>query len=171
MTPTPVKTPAPVTTPAPVQTKTPVKTPVQTKTPTAVKTPTPTKTPTTTTTPTRTAPSSRSITAPGKAPPRLGKFRYTRTAKLPKGQYVRRLQWRQGQVYKQIDLQTGKTRTTKNPVGSGVLPGTTPQDTLKIIGFQKRPAKNRSFEMGKVKGFVEGRRKISFAVSKRGKFN
>tara|TARA_R110000765_G_scaffold163509_2_gene268422 strand:+ start:386 stop:631 length:246 start_codon:yes stop_codon:yes gene_type:complete len=80
------------------------------------------------------------------------------------------LQWRQGQVFKQIDLQTGRTGTTKKPVGGGVLSGSTPQDTLKIIGFQKRPAKNRSFDMGKVKGFVDGRRKISFAVSKKGKF-
>jgi len=90
--------------------------------------------------------------------------------KIPGGQHVRRLQWKQGLVFRQIDLQTGQATATKRPVGGGVEAGVTPRQTLKVIGFQKKPPKNREFDMGATRGFVEGRVRITFKRSRKGTF-
>ena len=79
---------------------------------------------------------------------RLGDFKREH-ATLPEGVNPSRVQWKQGKVYRNVDLATGASETTRIPVGKGVRPGTTPEQTLKIIETSRAKPKVRRVDIGK----------------------
>ena len=78
----------------------------------------------------------------------LGDFKGVHV-KLQPGVNPSRVQWKQGKVYRNVDLATGATETTRIPVGKGVRPGTTPEQTLKIIETSQAKPKVRRVDIGK----------------------
>ena len=164
----PVTTKPKIATP-PVQKLKPVKTitPVQTK---AAKAPTPTPIPTTAPAKTKTAaavpptitrPPARGV--PLKRPKKKGKKKFLL---MPGDKWVKRLQWRQGIVYRQSDLVSGRLSSSTRPVAGGVNRGITPRDTLKPIQFSEKKPKKREVRMGVTTAFVQSRKKITFRRSK-----
>jgi hypothetical protein len=81
---------------------------------------------------------------------------------VPPGQHARRLQYRQGGRFKQIDLQTGQTTTMDRAVNGGVKPGVTPQKTLKVIETQRSRPKIQKFDVGSSRGFIERPTRVTF---------
>ena len=65
----------------------------------------------------------------------------------------KRVEWKQGKVYKNVDLQTGKEQTTLTPVGS-VRTGSTPKDTFTVIETSRRSPKVRRVDIGKTIAIV-----------------
>ena len=164
----PVTTKPKIATP-PVQKLKPVKTitPVQTK---AAKAPTPTPIPTTAPAKTKTAaavpptitrPPARGV--PLKRPKKKGKKKFLL---LAGDKWVKRLQWRQGIVYRTADLSSGRLSSSTRPVAGGVNRGITPRDTLKPIQFSEKKPKKREVRMGVTTAFVQSRKKITFRRSK-----
>ena len=162
-------TPTPKIATPPVQKLKPVKTitPVQTK---AAKAPTPTPIPTTAPAKTKTAaavpptitrPPARGV--PLKRPKKKGKKKFLL---LAGDKWVKRLQWRQGIVYRTADLSSGRLSSSTRPVAGGVNRGITPRDTLKPIQFSEKKPKKREVRMGVTTAFVQSRKKITFRRSK-----
>ena len=79
--------------------------------------------------------------------------------------WVKRLQWRQGAVYRQADLTTGRLSSTSKPVLGGVNKGFTPRDTLKVIQFSEKKPKKREVRMGVTTAFVQSKKRITFRRS------
>ena len=164
----PVTTKPKIATP-PVQKLKPVKTitPVQTK---AAKAPTPTPIPTTAPAKTKTAaavpptitrPPARGV--PLKRPKKKGKKKFLL---LAGDKWVKRLQWRQGIVYRTADLSSGRLSSSTRPIAGVVNRGITPRDTLKPIQFSEKKPKKREVRMGVTTAFVQSRKKITFRRSK-----
>jgi len=90
----------------------------------------------------------------------LGDFKNVHV-KLQPGVNPSRVQWKQGKVYRNVDLSTGASETTVIPVGSGVRPGTTPEQTLKVIETSRSKPKVRRVDIGKTIAVVT-KNKISY---------
>ena len=118
-------------------------------------------------------PASTSTTAPPAA--RSSRSSKSKSLRLPKdkearknfillsgNKWVKRLQWRQGAVYRQADLTTGRLSSTNKPVLGGVNKGFTPRDTLKAIQFSEKKPKKREVRMGVTTAFVQSKKRITF---------
>ena len=80
---------------------------------------------------------------------------------LKGSRFPKTLQWRQGRVYKKINLQTGKIRNSLKVLPGGVKSGITPRETLKINSWDDIMPKTRRFDMGVTKVKVSSK-KIKF---------
>ena len=72
-----------------------------------------------------------------------------------KEQKPKRVEWKQGNVYKNVDLQTGKEETTLTPVGA-IRGGSTPKDTFTVIETSTRSPKVRTIKLEKNIAIVTG---------------
>jgi len=72
-----------------------------------------------------------------------------------KQQKPKRVEWKQGDVYKNVDLQTGKEETTLTPVGA-IRGGSTPKDTFTVIETSTRSPKVRTIKLEKNIAIVTG---------------
>ena len=72
-----------------------------------------------------------------------------------KEQKPKRVEWKQGDVYKNVDLQTGKEETTLTPVGA-VRGGSTPKDTFTVIETSTRSPRVRTIKLEKNIAIVTG---------------
>ena len=70
-------------------------------------------------------------------------------------QKPKRVEWKQGGVYKNVDLQTGKEETTLTPVGA-IRGGSTPKDTFTVIETSTRSPKVRRIKLEKNIAIVTG---------------
>ena len=139
--------------------------------PTSTSTPTPTPTPTptiiTTSTPTRTPDAPPPTTPPPTTPPpppsqtvrgdrtrkrfrsrrsrNKSDFDKRKSAALP---YPSKVQYKEKDKYVTFNLNTNKKKVFNTPQGIGVNPGTTPEDTLKVIQKQKTKPKFKKYKLG-----------------------
>ena len=67
----------------------------------------------------------------------------------------KRVEWKQGDVYKNVDLQTGKEETTLTPVGA-IRGGSTPKDTFTVIETSTRFPRVRRIKLEKNIAIVTG---------------
>ena len=72
-----------------------------------------------------------------------------------KEQKPKRVEWKQGNVYKNVDLQTGKEETTLTPVGA-IRGGSTPKDTFTVIETSTRSPRVRRIKLEKNIAIVTG---------------
>ena len=137
--------------------------------PISTSTPTPTPTPTiiTTSTPTRTPDAPPPTTPPPTTPPpppsqtvrgdrsrrRFRRkesgtkvdFDKRKSAALP---YPSKVQYKEKDKYVTFNLNTNKKKVFSTPQGIGVNPGTTPEETLKVIQKQKTKPKFKKYKLG-----------------------
>ena len=139
----------------PISTSTP--TPTPTPTPTIITTSTPTRTPDApppTTPPPTTPPPPPSQTVRGDRTRKRFRSRRSRnksdfdkrkSAALP---YPSKVQYKEKDKYVTFNLNTNKKKVFNTPQGIGVNPGTTPEDTLKVIQKQKTKPKFKKYKLG-----------------------
>ena len=135
-----VETPDPGRTPPP-----PVRTPKKTKVATAPPPP-PSPTPTTPPTPTQTVRGDRTRKRfRRKESGTKVDFDKRKSAALP---YPSKVQYKEKDKYVTFNLNTNKKKVFNTPQGIGVNPGTTPEDTLKVIQKQKTKPKFKKYKLG-----------------------
>ena len=72
-------------------------------------------------------------------------FDKRKSAALP---YPSKVQYKEKDKYVTFNLNTNKKKVFKTPQGIGVNPGTTPEDTLKVIQKQKTKPKFKKYKLG-----------------------
>jgi hypothetical protein len=81
-----------------------------------------------------------------------------RAVQLPADTNPKLVQWKQGKDYVQVDLQTGRSSITAQPILGGVKPGTTPAETFKVLKTTTAPIKVRKIDLGETIAVVTPRR-------------
>ena len=149
--PSPITTPTVITTPVPVETPEPLPTPPPPapspkKTKVATATPTPIPTPIPSSTPSQTVRGDRSRRRfRRKESGTKVDFDKRKSAALP---YPSKVQYKEKDKYVTFNLNTNKKKVFNTPQGIGVNPGTTPEDTLKVIQKQKTKPKFKKYKLG-----------------------
>ena len=72
-------------------------------------------------------------------------FDKRKSAALP---YPSKVQYKEKDKYVTFNLNTNKKKVFNTPQGIGVNPGTTPEDTLKVIQKQKTKPKFKKYKLG-----------------------
>ena len=72
-------------------------------------------------------------------------FDKRKSAALP---YPSKVQYKEKNKYVTFNLNTNKKKVFNTPQGIGVNPGTTPEDTLKVIQKQKTKPKFKKYKLG-----------------------
>tara|TARA_Y100000817_G_scaffold120319_1_gene94246 strand:- start:573 stop:2162 length:1590 start_codon:yes stop_codon:yes gene_type:complete len=150
--PSPITTPTVITTPVPVETPEPLPTPPP-PSPTPKKTkvatappPLPSPTPITPPPPTQTVRGDRTRKRfRRKESGTKVDFDKRKSAELP---YPSKVQYKEKDKYVTFNLNTNKKKVFNTPQGIGVNPGTTPEDTLKVIQKQKTKPKFKKYKLG-----------------------
>ena len=150
--PSPITTPTVITTPVPVETPEPLPTPPppapspkKTKVATAPPPP-PSPAPKPTPPPSQTVRGDRSRRRfRRKESGTKVDFDKRKSAALP---YPSKVQYKEKDKYVTFNLNTNKKKVFNTPQGIGVNPGTTPEDTLKVIQKQKTKPKFKKYKLG-----------------------